>query len=155
MQQNSLIVNQKVHELPITCGNMIEVAHMLTSATKLKIFELLAEPTAPERIANHLDITRQGVDKHLKDFLKYGLVEKMWVLTSSKPRVEYKTTEMGRSFYKQITNVMENYRKKGNEELNSILKSLDLQFINGELEQHKYLERKQEIIESMAWFLEQ
>lgn len=133
---------------------MIEIAHMLTSPTKIRIFNLLGDPVSPDKIASTLNITRQGVDKHLKDFLRYGIAEKMWILTSNRPRIEYQATSMGRFFYDELSSFLQDYRKRGEKEIQENLRSLDLKFINGELDKEHYLEMKNAIQSDMSWFID-
>lgn len=133
---------------------MLEVAHLLTSPTKIKIFELLSDPISPESIASILKITRQGVDKHLKEFLKYGIAEKMWVLTSKRPRIEYQATSIGRSFYEDLRNNLENYRERGKKEVEDNLKSLDTRLISGEMNTKQYLELKKNMLSELSWFMD-
>ena len=132
---------------------MDEIAHKLTSGPKLMLSRLLENPMAPDDIAARLDITRQAVDKHIKEMLSFGILEKIWVTSGKRPRVEFKLSSTGRYFYDSLAKFIEDYLSHGLEDLDNRLKSLDLQLISGEINQVRYYEIREELEKSMAWFL--
>ncbi len=131
---------------------MLEIVHSLTSAPKKAIFHLLARPMTPEEIARSLSVTRQGVDKHLKELLKYGLVRKMWLLSPGRPRVQYEATEMGELFFSRLDSFMTEYRKIGRENIIEELKELDIKFIRGTIDKQSYLSEQNKIKSEYDWF---
>ena len=131
---------------------MLEAIHSLTSSSKLKIVDLLAKPRAPGDLAEALGMTRQAADRHLKEMLEYGIVEKMWVTWGKRPRVEFKLSPLGNYFYSGIGEFLSSFRKRGIWDLTERLKSLDIQLISGDIDQERYQELKRELEENMGWF---
>ena len=132
---------------------MIEVLPLLTSKTKLEIVNILKEPETPEYIATKLKITRQGVDKHLKELLKYGIVERYWLFDSKKPRLEYKLSSMGTYFYTECDQLVNDYRYKGREILNKKLKENDVKLLNNEINIDEYNKNSDNIKKEYEWFI--
>jgi len=127
--------------------------HALTSKSKLDIVERLGSSTSPASLAEELGMTRQAVDKHLKDLLNYGIVERIWVTGSRKPRLEYKVTSLGTSFYQNAHSLLVEYLESGRAEYQARLKALDLQLANGEIDLKKYQENRESLDVEMRWFL--
>ena len=132
---------------------MIEVLPLLTSKTKLEIVNILKEPETPEYIATILKITRQGVDKHLKELLKYGIVERYWLFDSKKPRLEYKLSSLGTYFYTECDQLVNDYRNKGREILNNKLKENDVKLLNNEINIDEYNKNSDNIKREYEWFI--
>ncbi len=132
---------------------MIGLLSVLTSKTKLEIVNILKDPETPENIAIKLKITRQGVDNHLKELLKYGIVERYWLLDSKKPRLEYKLSSLGTYFYKRCDELINDYRNKGTEILNEKLKENDLKLLNNEIDLNEYNKNSDNIKKEFEWFI--
>lgn len=131
---------------------MLEIVHSLTSPSKVSVFGLLANPATPDYISSELGITRQAVDKHLKEFQSYGMVRKMWLLSSGRPRIQYVATELGRHFYAEMESFVQSYRSMGRDHLKDELKTLDLKFINGEMGREEYTSMKEALEKESEWF---
>jgi predicted transcriptional regulator len=121
----------------------------------MNIVERLITAMSPVRLAESLAMTRQAVDKHLKELLSYGIVERIWVTGSTKPRLEYKMTGIGISFYQKTEDLLNEYRESGIAIYNEKLKSFDLQIANGEIDMAKYEQLKSSLKEEMSWFLQE
>ncbi|AKA49444.1 hypothetical protein IX51_10435 [uncultured archaeon] len=132
---------------------MLEVLHTLTSPSKVNVFNLIREPSTPENIASELGITRQAVDKHLKDLQKYGAIRKMWLLSSDRPRIQYVATELGLYFYGEIGSFMSSYRSRGKKDAIESLKDLDVSMLNGDISVDEYTSRKERISRDYSWFV--
>lgn len=131
---------------------MLSAVHLLTSRSKIDMIELLARTMSPEDMAGELHMTRQAVDRHLKDFMRYGLVEKMWVTGGRRPRVEFRLSRLGRDFHDGLQEFVSGFRKSGREDIDRRLKELDLKLIRGEANQRSYLEMRKDLEEGMNWF---
>lgn len=134
---------------------MIECLHTLTSSSKMNIIEQLSRPVSPEEIARTLGMTRQAVDKHLKDLVKYGIVERMWVTGVRKPRIEFKISSLGTYFYDNLKSFLSDYRSLGSRDFNDRLKSLDLKLMKDEIDSRRYSELRKELENERHWFLEE
>ena len=133
---------------------MLEAIHTLTSSSKENLVALLSKPRAPEDIADALKMTRQAVDRHLKDMMVYGIVEKIWVTGGRRPRVEFKLSPLGHYFFDSMNEFMSSFKERGREDLDTRLKSLDLLIIKGEVDQKRYSELKKELESNLEWFRE-
>lgn len=131
---------------------MLDMVHTFTSQSKISVFSLLSSPVTPDQISDELGITRQAVDKHLKEFQSHGMVRKMWLLSSTRPRLQYVATDLGRQFYRDIEQFVESYRSLGRMQLKEELKSLDLKFINGEISREEYIDFKNTLLKESKWF---
>lgn len=132
---------------------MDEIVHRLTSSTKIILSTMLTKPMSPEDMASMLNITRQAVDKHVKEMQFYGIVEKIWVTAGKRPRVEFKLSQTGSHFYSSMKEFIEEFRVHGREDLENQIKDLDLQLIDGNIDQVRYLELKGGLEQSMKWFI--
>lgn len=132
---------------------MDEIVHRLTSGSKLLLSKMLEKPMAPDEIAGKMGITRQAVDKHIKEMQSYGALEKIWVTSGKRPRVEFKLSPTGAYFYKSMSGFIDDYMKQGLEDFRNQLKAIDLKLISGGITQSTYYEMREELEDSMGWFL--
>lgn len=93
------------------------------------------------------------MDNHLKELLKYGIVERYWLLDSKKPRLEYKLSSLGTYFYKRCDELINDYRNKGTEILNEKLKENDLKLLNNEIDLNEYNKNSDNIKKEFEWFI--
>lgn len=134
---------------------MISAIHTLTSRPKMEIVEVLHSRNTPDEIASELGMTRQAVDKNIKDLLKFGIVYRTWKTGSGRPKVEFYLSVMGKELYRNLEKLMREYREEGSASTIQMLRDLDLAFINGEVNAQRYREMGEEIKEQQKWFLEQ
>jgi DNA-binding HxlR family transcriptional regulator len=126
--------------------------NILTSPPKMRIIELLRKPTTPDEIALNLKITRQAVDKHLKELLSYCVVEKRWFIGYNRPRVEFLLTDLGKELYGDISSLALKFRKDGLSTFSERIKSLDLEMISDRISVPEYKARKKELENAFKWF---
>ncbi len=131
---------------------MLSTLSILTSPAKMGIVELLRTPKTPEDMAAVLNITRQGVDKQLKELSAYGIVEKRWFIGYNRPRVEFQLTALGVQLYRDLEELLGKFRQKGREYLTEKLMNLDSELMEGKISPQKYREEKMEIENSLSWF---
>ncbi|MHB1441072.1 MAG: winged helix-turn-helix transcriptional regulator [Cuniculiplasma sp.] len=134
---------------------MVSTINSLTSLTKMNIIRLLDTPKTPDEIALSLNITRQGVDKQLKELQSYGIVEKKWFIGYNRPRVEFSITYLGEKFYRELDEFEEKFRNNGKSWLTEKLKNLDVDLMNGKVSAEKYREQKAEVELTLKWFMVQ
>lgn len=132
---------------------MIECIHILTSDSKLKVLEYLSKPTTPEDIAKSMGMTRQAIDKHMKDLVKYGIVERIWVMGSRKPRIEFKISSLGAFFYDTLKTFVRDYRELGIRDYEERLRMLDLKLVKDEIDMARHSEQREELELERNWFL--
>ena len=131
---------------------MISEINILTSSSRVSIVELLRTPKTPDDLADALKITRQGVDKQLKELMKYGIVQRRWFIGYNRPKIEYFLTELGSGFYADLENLGRKFRESGKLMLIERLKSMDIDLADGRMLVEKYEEEKVLLEESMEWF---
>lgn len=133
---------------------MIPEIHLLTARPKMEIIRILHSRHIPDEIASELGMTRQAVDKNIKDLVRYGIVTRTWKTGSRRPRVEFSLSEMGMEFYSNLEKLIQSYRREGNTIAIQILRDLDLALIKKEISPERYMETKEEIKRQYGWFLE-
>jgi predicted transcriptional regulator len=133
---------------------MIPEIHLLTARPKMEIIRILHSRHTPDEIASELGMTRQAVDKNIKDLVRYGIVTRTWKTGSRRPRVEFSLSEMGMEFYSNLEKLIQSYRREGNTIAIQILRDLDLALIKREISPERYMETKEEIKRQYGWFLE-
>lgn len=133
---------------------MIPEIHLLTARPKMEIIRILHSRHTPDEIASELGMTRQAVDKNIKDLVRYGIVTRTWKTGSRRPRVEFSLSEMGMEFYSNLEKLIQSYRREGNTIAIQILRDLDLALIKKEISPERYMETKEEIKRQYGWFLE-
>lgn len=132
---------------------MLPSVSILTAPAKLSIVELLNTPKTPDDIAATLRITRQGVDKQLKELQSFGVVEKRWFIGYNRPKVEFYLTELGSQLYHDLTDLMIKFRESGKVMISDKLKILDSDLMDSRISVQKYRKEKSELEETMKWFL--
>lgn len=133
---------------------MEEIIHKLTSSPKITISGYLGQPMSPEELAVKMGTTRQAVDKHIKEMYFYGVLEKIWVTSGNRPRVEFKLSALGTHFYSSVSSFIGAYRERGLTEMEERVKSLDMMLISGDITQKRYHEMRDEFERSMQWFVQ-
>ena len=133
---------------------MYEAVHILTSPAKLKLIDYLRNSATPEEMAVSLGMTRQAVDKHMKDFMKFGIVEKCWITGERRPRVEFRLSRLGDLFYDSVLELMTDHLARGREIMEDNLKILDRDLATGILSEERYIEKKNALLKSLSWFRE-
>ena len=133
---------------------MIPEIHLLTARPKMEIVKILHSRHAPDEIASELGMTRQAVDKNLKDLVKYGIVTRTWKNGPRRPRVEFSLTQMGTEFYDNLEKLIRNYRVEGKANAIQMLRDLDLALIKKEVSPERYMETMEEIKRQYEWFLD-
>lgn len=133
---------------------MISALHIITSQSKMKIVKILHFRSTPDEIASELEMTRQAVDKNIKDLLKFGIVSRTWKTGSRRPRVEFHLSDMGKELYSNLEKLMHEYKADGNTAVTQMLKDLDVALINGKITAERYVEIMDEIKDQFRWFLD-
>ena len=133
---------------------MIHDIHILTARPKVEIVRIMRTRHTPDEIASELGMTRQAVDRSLKDLVRYGIVTKTWKTGPRRPRVEFSLSEMGTELYDNLEKLMKNYRIEVNTNVIQILRDLDLALIKKEISTERYMETKEEVKKQYQWFLE-
>ena len=129
----------------------MHLLHRMTSEEKLRIVSLLREGVRhPSSMARALGITRQGVDKHLGEMYRYGLVDKEWVL-GDRPRVEYALTPLGEFLYSGAEALEREYCERAREHMLSEMRALDERLISVEITEEEHRKGIAAIRERFAW----
>ena len=131
---------------------MYEAVHILTSPAKLKLIDYLRNSATPEEMAVSLGMTRQAVDKHMKDFMKFGIVEKCWITGDRRPKVEFKLSRLRDLFYASVLELMADHVTRGREVMEDNMKILDRDLATGALSEERYIEKKNALLKNLSWF---
>jgi len=129
----------------------MRLVHRMTSEEKLRIVSLLRDGVRhPSSIAREMGITRQGVDKHLGEMYRYGVVDKEWVL-GERPKVEYTLTPLGEFLYSGAEALEREYCERVREYALSEMRALDERLISGEITEEEHRKGIAAIRERFAW----
>lgn len=81
-------------------GDMLEIFRALGNPYRLKIIELLYErERRPHEFENELEMTRGGLERHLKQLIDCGLIEKENFIESGRAKVKYSLSEESKEFF--------------------------------------------------------
>lgn len=117
---------------------MISDIYVLTSPTKIEIIRILKTPRTPDQLATSINITRQGIEKHLKEMMKYGIVDRKWFMGFRRPRIEYFLTEAGVKFYRDLESLWKNHIILSESYIKDKIRSLDLKLADGAIDSKIY-----------------
>ena len=82
---------------------MLEIFRALGNSYRLQIIELLYEKERrPHEFENELEMTRGGLERHLKQLVDCGLVEKENFIEAGRAKVKYSLNEETKKFYEKI-----------------------------------------------------
>ncbi|MGP6206578.1 helix-turn-helix domain-containing protein [Cuniculiplasma sp. SKW3] len=134
---------------------MISDINILTSPAKVEITHILRTPKTPDQIAATLHITRQGIDKHLKEMVKYGIVDRKWFMGSRRPRIEYFLTEAGAKFYRELDSIWKNHIILSESYINEKIRTLDLKLADGAIDGKTYSDEIKILKDSLEFMKKQ
>lgn len=120
---------------------------------RLRILKILREEKHPEDLANELNITRQGVDKHLAILYRYGLVDKR-VKMDRRPMVFYRITSEGEDFLTNFENLVQEHIMSVRKRYKDEIFNLDRMLVDGEISESEYWNRRREIERRFSWVME-
>ncbi len=91
---------------------MLEIFRALANSYRLQIIELLYEKERrPHEFENELEMTRGGLERHLKQLVDCGLVEKENFIEAGRAKVKYSLSEETREFYGKTKRMTEKFLK--------------------------------------------
>lgn len=91
---------------------MLEIFRALANSYRLQIIELLYEKERrPHEFENELEMTRGGLERHLKQLVDCGLVEKENFIEAGRAKVKYSLSEEAREFYGKTKRMTEKFLK--------------------------------------------
>lgn len=89
---------------------MIEIFRALSNPYRLKIVELLYEKERrPHELEVLLEMTRGGLERHLKQLTDCGIVEKESFIESGRAKVKYFLTEEARELFEKTKDLAEKF----------------------------------------------
>jgi DNA-binding HxlR family transcriptional regulator len=99
----------------------------LSSRVRLHIIEEMRKGEArPHELEKKLEITRSGLERHLKILLNVGFIKKIVYLEEGKPRLKYQLSPTVEEFLQSLDKSVELFRKvseeKSREEKSRVLK---------------------------------
>lgn len=91
---------------------MLEILRALASPYRLQIMELLYEKERrPHEFENALEMTRGGLERHLKQLVDCGLVEKENFIEAGRAKVKYYLSEESREFFEKAKKMADKFLK--------------------------------------------
>ena len=91
---------------------MLEIFRALANSYRLQIVELLYEKERrPHEFEHELEMTRGGLERHLKQLVDCGLVEKENFIEEGRAKVKYSLREEAKEFYGKTKKMTEKFLK--------------------------------------------
>lgn len=132
----------------------IEFLKIFGDPTRHRILDILTKnpPQNPAELAEHLSLTRPGIDKHLKLLMEYQLIERE---VESWPTVRYVYTisYLGDSFIDRLAELLNGYFAENQVEIGHRLESLEEAFILGKISRAQYVEQTKELKKTQEQFM--
>jgi len=89
---------------------MLEIFRALANPYRLQIITLLYEKERrPHEFENELEMTRGGLERHLKQLVDCGLIEKENFIESGRAKVKYMLSEESRAYYEKTKKLTEKF----------------------------------------------
>ena len=93
-------------------GYMLDIYRALSNPYRLKIIELLYEKERrPHEFEAELEMTRGGLERHLKQLVDCGLIEKENFIEEGRAKVKYFLSEESKDFYAKTKKVTTKFLK--------------------------------------------
>jgi len=93
-------------------NTMLEIFRALANSYRLRIMELLYEKERrPHEFENELEMTRGGLERHLKQLVDCGLVEKENFIEAGRAKVKYFLSEEAKEFFERTKKMAEKFLK--------------------------------------------
>ena len=132
----------------------IEFLKLFADPTRHRILDILAKnlPLNPAELAEHLNLTRPGIEKHLKLLMEYQLIERE---VESWPTIRYVYTisYLGDSFIDRLAELLNGYFAENQVEIAHRLESLEEAFILGKIGRSQYDEQAKELNKAQEQFV--
>ncbi|MHA2294672.1 MAG: helix-turn-helix domain-containing protein [Candidatus Hodarchaeales archaeon] len=126
-----------------------QILKAIQDPTRRKILERITkEPLNPEEIANHLRISRPGIEKHLKLLCVLGLATREVDLFSAK--LIYTATEHALSLMKSLDQALAEYELACNINLKLKLEQYEKDYLLGRITKQNWLKLRKEIEEQLG-----
>ncbi len=124
-----------------------DLLRLFSSRTRCQIMELMAKGyDHPEDLSKKLDITRQGIDKHLLELHDWGLVERNAIFPpDGRPKIVYELTSECRQLLLTLDTVGGNYKESMIARAEDQMDTLDTKLADGELDEELYHRKIREI----------
>jgi DNA-binding HxlR family transcriptional regulator len=93
--------------------SMLEIFKALSNPYRLQIVELLYEKERrPDELESELEMTRGGLERHLKQLVDCGLVEKISFIETGRAKVKYVLSGEAREFYEKARTLVEKFLRE-------------------------------------------
>ncbi|MFO8109042.1 MAG: ArsR family transcriptional regulator [Thermoplasmata archaeon] len=124
-----------------------EMLSLFSSPTRCTIIELMSKGyDHPEDLAKKLEMTRQGVDKHLLELHDWGLVERNAIFPpDGRPKIIYELTKECRQLRNALDNIGDKYRETMISRAENELEHLDTKLAEGDLAEEIYEKKVREV----------
>ncbi len=124
-----------------------DLLRLFSSRTRCRILELLGKGyDHPEDLAKKLELTRQGIDKHLLELHDWGLLERNAIFPpDGRPKIVYELTKECRQLLETLDRVGMSYMESMIDRAETEIEHLDSKLADGELDEEIYMKKVREI----------
>ncbi|MFQ5981510.1 MAG: ArsR/SmtB family transcription factor [Candidatus Heimdallarchaeota archaeon] len=124
----------------------IEFLKLFADQTRHRILDILTKqaPQNPAELAEHLNLARPGIEKHLKLLKEFQLIEreiKSWPTI----RYVYTISHHGDGFLDRLIELLNGYFAENQVKIVQLVESLEESFILGEISRTQYNEQTEEL----------
>ncbi len=124
-----------------------DLLKLFSSRTRCQILQLMSKGyDHPEDLSKKLDITRQGIDKHLLELHDWGLVERNAIFPpDGRPKIVYELTGESKQLLKTLDMVGDSYKESMLARADDQIDVLDTKLAQGELDEDLYYRKVADI----------
>ncbi len=124
-----------------------DLLRVFSSPTRCTIIELMNKGyDHPEDLAKKLEMTRQGIDKHLLELHDWGLVERNAIFPpDGRPKIIYELTKQCRQLVNTFDKIGERYLDTMISRADTEMENLDIKLAEGKLSEEIYEKKVEEV----------
>ncbi|MFX0113699.1 MAG: ArsR/SmtB family transcription factor [Candidatus Hodarchaeota archaeon] len=130
-----------------------ELLRLVSDPTRSQILQILLNypPQNPAELAEKLNLTRPGIEKHLK-LLKANLLIEREVESWPSPRFVYTLTQIGSDFLNRLNDLLEGYAQEARSSVASEIETMEKRFILGKIKRLQYEGELKELRSTLKLF---
>ncbi|MFQ5980636.1 MAG: ArsR/SmtB family transcription factor [Candidatus Heimdallarchaeota archaeon] len=130
-----------------------KLLRLVSDPTRFQILAILLNgpPQNPAELAKTINLTRPGIEKHLKILRAYWLIERE-VESWPSPRFVYSLTQIGADFLDRLADLLNSYIRETSSSLVSEIETIEKRFILGKIKRPQYEEELKELKNAQILF---
>ncbi|MBI5001256.1 MAG: winged helix-turn-helix transcriptional regulator [Euryarchaeota archaeon] len=125
----------------------IEIVALVAAKSKSDVIEcLMMGYTHPEDIARKLEVTRQAVDRTVRELFEAGVLDRSAIFPrEGRPKIIYTISKEGRNLLRAIEEAGNHYQAELAGRKDAALRELDGRLAAGEMSEEIYIQKKADL----------